>query len=609
MITLAVEGSGGSELTYNLVKQSISVGAASQNDVVIRAPGVAPRHLIIQRNGKVFTFIGQNRQVVVLNGERRSRGVLRVGDRVRIGTATLVFKGMEEEEIAATSEVSNEIEAEVESDTATVAATEVKREPAPSKSRSEVVLYSEPHRLAEARQQLVEIFRPGVHNDLASPVRSFLANTFTDRQAMLALLDEDGKLEPIVAEWSGELPRLPTRTFDELESGGRYALLRLAARKLIIYPVEQGVLRTHAYLVVETRDEEQEDDEIICAELSRMLAVSWERFERSSALYGPWENQARQLLERQLSGTSQGLRLLRDSIIKAAKSSQPVLLCGHAGSGRMTSASLMAALHPAGELPVSMLMVRENAGDSLRQELFGSDDVPGLVQRARGGALVIREVHLLPLPVQQELAIMIRTDMETGFCSSVRWIATTQEDVMGLLNEEVLDGSLFNLFQHHMLRVPGLEERREDLPLLVIRLLEVAGTEQEKKVRGIELDTLTAMLSHTFEGQMTELIGEIRRLISATPDGEIVRGVVPAMAGGASLPASDSAEAATAALLGQNDLKVVIPAVERLIIDRVLRRTKGNQSKAARVLKLSRGALIAKMKEYEIPDYRYLRRK
>ncbi len=52
----------------------------------------------------------------------------------------------------------------------------------------------------------------------------------------------------------------------------------------------------------------------------------------------------------------------------------------------------------------------------------------------------------------------------------------------------------------------------------------------------------------------------------------------------------------------------MIPFVEHLIIDRVLRRTKGNQSKAARVLNLSRGALIAKMKEYEIPDYRYLRR-
>ena len=89
MVTLVIEGTGGSQLTYQLDKQSISIGASSRNDVVLRVPGVAPEHLIIQRNRKVFTFLGQQRQVVVLNGERRSRGVLKVGDKFRIGTATI----------------------------------------------------------------------------------------------------------------------------------------------------------------------------------------------------------------------------------------------------------------------------------------------------------------------------------------------------------------------------------------------------------------------------------------------------------------------------------------------------------------------------------------
>ncbi len=66
--------------------------------------------------------------------------------------------------------------------------------------------------------------------------------------------------------------------------------------------------------------------------------------------------------------------------------------------------------------------------------------------------------------------------------------------------------------------------------------------------------------------------------------------------------------AATVAVLNEDDLKVVIPAVERLLIERVLRRAKGNQSRAARELNLSRGALIAKIKDYEIPDFRSLRR-
>jgi DNA-binding protein Fis len=89
----------------------------------------------------------------------------------------------------------------------------------------------------------------------------------------------------------------------------------------------------------------------------------------------------------------------------------------------------------------------------------------------------------------------------------------------------------------------------------------------------------------------------------------MVRGVVPRRASAAHDGSVDDTEATYASLVNIDDLKEVIPAVERLIIDRVLRRVKGNQSKAARTLNLSRGALISKIKDYEIQDYRALRRK
>ena len=159
------------------------------------------------------------------------------------------------------------------------------------------------------------------------------------------------------------------------------------------------------------------------------------------------------------------------------------------------------------------------------------------------------------------------------------------------------------------MRIPALNQRREDLPLLVVRLLDAIGAEQDKDIRGIELETLNSLLEHPFEGEMTELLGELRRLVSATPEGEMVRGTVPAHPSGRSIGApADADEIETASLMAQDDLKIVVPAVARLIIDRVLRRTMGNQSKAARTLNLSRGALIAKIKDYGIPDYRFLRR-
>jgi len=97
MLTLAIDSGDGAELQYDLSKEVVSIGASSSNDVVLRSPGVAPIHFVIRRTGESVTFLGQPRQIVLLNGERRSRGVLTEGDRLRIGTATVVILSTTEE--------------------------------------------------------------------------------------------------------------------------------------------------------------------------------------------------------------------------------------------------------------------------------------------------------------------------------------------------------------------------------------------------------------------------------------------------------------------------------------------------------------------------------
>ena len=72
-------------------------------------------------------------------------------------------------------------------------------------------------------------------------------------------------------------------------------------------------------------------------------------------------------------------------------------------------------------------------------------------------------------------------------------------------------------------------------------------------------------------------------------------------------PVHDPSDA-EAVLRQTDDLKVIVETVEREVIDRAMRRVEGNQSRGAHVLNISRGSLIAKLKEYGIPDYRYLRR-
>jgi hypothetical protein len=80
-------------------------------------------------------------------------------------------------------------------------------------------------------------------------------------------------------------------------------------------------------------------------------------------------------------------------------------------------------------------------------------------------------------------------------------------------------------------------------------------------------------------------------------------------------PAAEAAPAPVAesspaevVLRSTDDLKKIIDTVEREVIDRAMRRVEGNQSRGAQILNISRGSLIAKLKEFGVPDYRYLRR-
>jgi len=578
MVTLTIDTGSGSELTHEVAKDTVSIGASSSNDVVLRAPGVAPVHLVIRRTGgDTLTFLGQQRQIVLLNGERRSRGVLMIGDRIRVGTATVtIVEGSRDDADGGVVQTG----AEAVEETVSGADPQTKGE---AKPRSEVVLYNEPERLAEGRRRLLDVFLAGVREDLLVSLQGFFDGVFPGRRSLLAWLDQKGRLQPIASRWSGALPQLPPRSFSELDRGSRIAVVRGGAREILIYPVPVGG-EGRVYLLVETDSSDFEDDRVLLAELAGMLAVQWENVSKGSALFGQWESEARQKLDARLPGSSQAVDVLREQLLSAARSSSPVLLYGRSGSGRAYLASLIASLCP-------------------------TMGVRGLAERAGGGVVVVREVQRMSAEMQRQLVSVIEEDGVSGYGSKVRWILTCEEEWVGSMAEDGPDASLFNKLQNHLIRVPPIEERREDLPLIVVRMLEWVGAEQGKQIQGIALETLDSILGHPFDGQIAELLGELRRLVSATPEGEMVRGSLQrstSVAG--SSPEDTDKTVDTAVVLGQDDLKVVIPAVERLLIDRVLRRSLGNQSKAARELNLSRGALIAKIKEYGIQDYRALRR-
>lgn len=599
MVLLAVESENGAVLTYRFAKAQISVGSSSRNDVVVHSPGVAERHLVIHRNNGVFTFVTVDRQTVVLNGEKRSRGVMNPGDRIRIGATTLVFRGQG----APTEEVVEETPAEAPA------------KPVPAAESVESLTFrSDPAGFPEARRRIIAVFDEGGSDRLRQLV-AVLREALPDAEIAISSPGEGDVPMALASVWTGELPRMGRRALGDLVTPGRYALVSTGSVSTAAIPVLDRRGDVSAVITARPAGALGDEGVALLFEVSRLLGLRWREVERDDTSFSGWELEARHRLDALLPGSSQAVQVLRTGMLAAAHGNEPVLICGAAGTGRTEVARILATLGPVAGRAVLIFDGREADIDVLRQELFGPSGHPsfgpeaaGIVGRARGGVLVARNVDLLPISLQSELSGLIAAQQrEPLSTTSTRWFVTCGEDPLALVQQGKLSSALLMGFSQRMLRVPRLAERREDMPLLIAALLRRAASEQRKNLRGITLECLNQLLAQAFPGEMSDLVGEINRLVTATPDGEMVRCDIggPVMA---ALPSGGELPTELMEVLTTDNLKDAIPRIEQVFIDRVMRRVKGNQSKGARLLGISRGALITKLKEYGIPDYRYLRR-
>jgi hypothetical protein len=110
-----------------------------------------------------------------------------------------------------------------------------------------------------------------------------------------------------------------------------------------------------------------------------------------------------------------------------------------------------------------------------------------------------------------------------------------------------------------------------------------------------------------FLEELAQLAGIAFTALVSRGDGRAVPRPASEAPAAPSAPAPEPSLAETV-LRQTDDLKKIVETVEREVIDRAMRRVEGNQSRGAQVLNISRGSLIAKLKEFGIPDYRYLRR-
>jgi serine/threonine-protein kinase PknK len=304
----------------------------------------------------------------------------------------------------------------------------------------------------------------------------------------------------------------------------------------------------------------------------------------------------------EIAGRSEPMRALLHVVDRVTASEVPVLVVGESGTGKELIARAMHANGPRGR----RAFVSENCASIpetlLESTLFGhvkgaftgaSSTRAGLFDVADGGTLLLDEIGEMSLGMQAKL-LRVLQDGEVRAVGSersrkvdVRVIGATHRDLEAMVAAGNFREDLFYRLNVITLHIPPLRDRREDIPLLVDHFVKKHGTDRVVKVTRAAMARLVAF---PWPGNVRQLENELRRALVLT-DGaidvaelspDVVRGG-PSAARGAGL-----------------DMRTRVDGLETELVHEALQKTRGNQTRAAQLLGLSRFGLQKMMKRLKI---------
>jgi DNA-binding NtrC family response regulator len=337
----------------------------------------------------------------------------------------------------------------------------------------------------------------------------------------------------------------------------------------------------------------------------RLLAILRTQVELSRALRRGQRLEAENRLLRnegaapELIATSPSMGPVCELIHRVAPSDANVLITGEHGTGKEVVARAIHARSSRSGRPLVTVNVGGLSEGVFASELFGHvkgaftdarSTRVGRFEMAHGGTLFLDEIANVPLAQQSKLLRVL----ETGELEAVGSSRTRVVDVRILsatnanLGAEVAAGGfredlLFRLNTVEV-RLPPLRERPEDIPLLGMFFLGRFARRYRKEIAGFDRPAAEALRAHRWPGNVRELAHAVERAVL--------------MASGPQIHAADLGLAPAGG--GESRLveEMSLEDVERLLIQKALKRHEGNVSRAADVLGLSRSALYRRLEKH-----------
>jgi DNA-binding NtrC family response regulator len=588
MLSLEVRKKTGEAEVRRVAGALVTIGASSGNTLVVRARGVAGRHArIVEKDGGYFLDVFRGVDPVMVNGRETGGCPIGIGDRISIGEAAItLLNGRPSGRLTPVGEMQPVVE-ETSSAGRLTPSLGVPVQPALSET--------------EYRGLRLEAFRrlKRAGPDCAELLIQWLSEALGLDEWAVGSLEPSGEFRLAASRFTGPF-ELPARAAEDLKRA--MGPLRVDGNPPLVFFATPG-RSTERKLVLGAREPNRLPGRAasFVEEVLQMADLAW------SSIAGSREDAPSPGLSEpvEIVGVSDAMRRIMLDLPRMARSKAPVLILGEVGTGKDLMA---AAIHRESEVAAGPFVVVDcSASPRIEEEIFGRPSGPGRTDRRRpgkieeasGGTLVLAEVGALPPSAQGRLfdAILSASLPDTTARVNVRWITTTSSNLLPAVEAGAFRRDLFFRLAVLTLRLPALAERPEDIPALFECF---ARRHAPAGLGSIEPDALNALLTYRYPGNARELENEVVRLSALSAPREPI-----------TLDRLDPKfrEAEAGVVLHEtDDLKRIVESVERQVIDRVMRKVEGNQSRGAELLNISRGSLIAKMAEYGIRDYRYLRR-
>ncbi|WP_265562706.1 nitrogen assimilation response regulator NtrX [Sphingomicrobium arenosum] len=318
--------------------------------------------------------------------------------------------------------------------------------------------------------------------------------------------------------------------------------------------------------------------------------------------------------DEQLEGSSSTINAVRATLKRVAPTGSRVMINGPAGVGKEIAARMIHGWSPRAQGPFVTVSAAMMAPERVEEELFGIEENgvarPGLLEQAHGGTLFLDEIADMPVNTQAKI-LRVLTDQsfhrvhgDRPVKVDVRVLSATSRDLQKEIEEGRFREDLFYRLNVVPVMIPPLNERREDIVMLVDHFLARFAADRRVRPPRVSDEAMAALQAHEWPGNVRQLRNIIERTMILTPGDRVDCIEIDLLPSEVTDGGGDAKSATSTVAMMGSPLREARENFEREYLRVQIRRFSGNISRTAAFIGMERSALHRKLKALGITDKR-----